>query len=441
MLGKVAILMAFIIIQNHPDGLEFRGANWDFLRSGHPEGLIAGAAETGKTYAACWKLHLLCMAHKNSQASIIRQVQADMPGTVIVTWEGVIKLAMERGLVSKYGGERPEFYQYKNGSRVWIGGLDRPGKVLSGERDFVYINQAEELSLHGYETITTRCTGRAANAPFHQIMADCNPGSNFHWLLNRIEAGHMRRFDSRHEDNPTLFNADGTITARGKETMRVLDALTGIRYKRLRLGLWCGEEGLVYGDEFDRGVHVIDFDYSKQYDWHTACDWGYNNAFAFGLYALSHDGVLTLVKEIYFTQRTVEEHCVTINRLIEGKNVRFCVTDHDPNLQRVLQQQTGLCPINADKNISSGIEYVRNRLKNRTLLYARDALVERDARLVAEKKPASTLDEYAAYSWPTGQDGKSLKEVPIDNHNHAMDRDRYLCAYLAKPRGVRGGTF
>jgi hypothetical protein len=94
-----------------------------------------------------------------------------------------------------------------------------------------------------------------------------------------------------------------------------------------------------------------------------------------------------------------------------------------------------LYPINADKSISAGIEMVRNRLKNRTLFYARDALVERDARLVAEKKPASTIDEFSAYAWPTGQDGKPLKEVPVDNYNHGLDRDRYMVMFLSKPRG------
>ena len=36
--------------------------------------------------------------------------------------------------VLPYGGNKPEWYDYPNGSRIWIGGMDKPGKVLSAEQ-------------------------------------------------------------------------------------------------------------------------------------------------------------------------------------------------------------------------------------------------------------------------------------------------------------------
>jgi hypothetical protein len=38
--------------------------------------------------------------------------------------------------------------------------------------------------------------------------------------------------------------------------MAALDAMTGVRYKRGRLGLWVGRAGQVY--EFDPAIHLID---------------------------------------------------------------------------------------------------------------------------------------------------------------------------------------
>ena len=44
--------------------------------------------------------------------------------------------------------------------------------------------------------------------------------------------------------------------------------------------------------------------------------------------------------------------------------------------------------------------------------------------------PHCTLDEFPGYSWPKGQDGKSLKEAPLKVGDHGMDALRYGVMYL-----------
>ena len=44
--------------------------------------------------------------------------------------------------------------------------------------------------------------------------------------------------------------------------------------------------------------------------------------------------------------------------------------------------------------------------------------------------PHSTLDEFGAYSWPKGQDGKPVKETPVDMFNHGLDALRYAVIYV-----------
>jgi phage terminase large subunit len=213
------------------------------------ECVIAGPSETGKTYAALHKLHNLMLTHKGSQAAIVRKTYQSMHGSVLQTYRRILGKDTN---VHSFGGEKPEWFDYPNGSRVFVGGMDNPQKVLSSERDFIFVNQAEELDLGDWETLTTRCTGRGGVAPFAQIFGDCNPGPSTHWILNRPS---LRVLYSHHEDNPTLFDDSGQITEQGERTMQVLDALTGVRYKRLRLGLWVGAEGMVY-EEWNREDHV-----------------------------------------------------------------------------------------------------------------------------------------------------------------------------------------
>jgi hypothetical protein len=75
------------------------------------------------------------------------------------------------------------------------------------------------------------------------------------------------------------------------------------------------------------------------------------------------------------------------------------------------------------------------------IFFLRDALVERDESLAEAKLPCSTLDEIEGYVWPKGQDGKSVKEVPMDRDNHGMDAMRYACAYVDGLGGAGAATW
>jgi len=94
--------------------------------------------------------------------------------------------------------------------------------------------------------------------PFQQIIADTNPDTPTHWLRRRCDSGQMLLFESRHEDNPELW--DRTVkrwTVRGAQYMAKLDALTGPRKDRLRYGRWVQAEGVVYNG-WDRRLHLLD---------------------------------------------------------------------------------------------------------------------------------------------------------------------------------------
>lgn len=219
--------------------LTFRGGAAQAQRTTEREWILGGPAETGKTWAALYRLDSEARRWPNSQWALVRKTRASIDSTVLLTWKKVIAL---RGGVTPFGGEKPQWYDYPNGARVWLGGMDDPSKVLSGERDGVYVNQAEELSREDWETLTTRTTGRGAVTTTPMLFGDCNPSDPEHWILERAKAGALQLLTSRHEDNPSLH--DGTDwTEQGRRTIASLDQLTGPRLARLRHGEW------VSGDE------------------------------------------------------------------------------------------------------------------------------------------------------------------------------------------------
>lgn len=428
----------YSIVQAPPNsgkGFAFYGGAREFWRYQGKEAILSGPYETGKTIAALTKLHTLLCKYPNCRALMVRKTYKSLVQTAVVTYEKkVLPVPPEdpHSGVQKYGGERPEFYTYPNGSRLVCGGLDNAAKVLSGEYDFIYINQAEELTLGEYETLTTRATGRAGNAPYTQVMGDCNPSLSTHWILHRST---LKLFEQRHEHNPTLYRQDnGEITVRGTQTLAVLDALTGIRYKRGRLGLWVGNEGQVY-DTYDPDIHVIPrFDIPPEWERFRAIDFGFTNPFVCQWWAKDHDGRLYRYRELYMTQRTVRVHAEQIKQLSAGESFVFSVTDHDAE-DRATLEENGIPTLAALKDISPGIQAVQERLKVQAdgkprLYFLEDSLVEADRNLYREypgdTQPVCTEQEFGSYVWPEGIDGKSNKEVPVDAYNHGMDCVRYM---------------
>ena len=409
---------------------------WDSIDH---EVILSGPAETGKTYTALHKLNMLMWKYPGAQAAIVRKTYQSMHGTVLQTYRRILGRDTP---VHAYGGEKPEWFDYPNGSRVFIGGMDNSQKVLSSERDIIYVNQAEELELDDHETLTTRCTGRGGVMPFAQIFGDCNPGPANHWILQRPT---VRLLNSRHEDNPTLYDRAGNQTEQGKRTMAILDALTGTRYKRLRLGLWVGAEGMVY-ETWDRSVHVVNradlvqwgvltpegrFNRSVIRDVYGGQDWGFTNPGVLHVWGRDSDGRVYLVHEVYRSQQLIDWWIEQARAAQDfyGFSRMFC----DPSEPAYIEQmrRAGLPAEEAQNAVAPGIQAVQNRLPTqpdgRPRLYVLgDALSERDPLLDAHKKPSGFIEEVDGYVWQKATAGRPQKEEPVKENDHGCDTVRYV---------------
>jgi hypothetical protein len=418
--------------------LEFRGAALAAQTLTTPEWMLCGPADTGKTIAALTRLDSLARTYAGSQHVMMRKTYTSAVASVVQSFvRKVLPTMTEPGVYSDvqvYGGEHPQWFDYDNGSRVWVGGMDNPNKVLSTERDTVYVNQAEELTLADWEYLTTRANGRAGTMPYGMVFGDCNPGGPGHWIRKREG---LQLLESRHEDNPSLFDGQGNILEAGVGRMAVLDRLTGVRKERLRFGRWVNAEGAVY--EFDEAVHLID-PFVVPLNWRRlrVVDFGYTNPFVCQWWAVDHDGRMYLYREIYMTRRTVQAHAPKILALSGLDAIETTVADHDAE-DRATLEAYGIPTEAAVKSISVGIQKVEERLKRAgdgkpRLFVFRDACVEVDESLAEARKPTRTAEEFAVYMWPKGSDGKPLKEVPVDDNNHGMDAMRYAVMYVEAGR-------
>lgn len=426
----------------------------ELFKSREPEVLFAGPAGTGKSRACLEKLHMMALLNPGMRGLICRKTLASLGSTALVTFEQHVATEhLAAGEMKWFGGSPKEAacYKYKNGSVIVVGGMDKSMKIMSSEYDIVYVQEATELLEEDWEAITTRL--RNGKVSFQQLMADANPDMPTHWLKMRCDKKKTQMIRSRHEDNPVLFDPrNGEITEVGKAYMSKLDALTGVRYQRLRKGIWCAAEGLVY-EEYNPDIHIHKRIAIPPISWTrwVTVDFGYTNPMVVQFWAEDEDGRLYLYRELYHTKTTVDEMAPKIKaamNLRKEPRPRAIICDHDAEGRAVLERELGMSTVGAKKTVEDGIQAVKRRLKpseadGRPRIYlCLDALVEVDEDLRDRKKPTCTIEEIVGYIWDRGTTvaqaaGKPPKEMPVKEDDHGMDAMRYMVAQRdlkARPR-------
>lgn len=402
--------------------------------------LLDGPAGTGKSLAALYRLHLAALHHPGIRCLIVRKTAVSLGSTTLVTFDEQVAVdALASGVVRWYGGSPREAaaYRYANGSKIVVGGMDKPDKVMSSEYDLVFADEATELTVTDWEKLGTRL--RHGKLPWQQQIAACNPAHPTHWMNKRARDGGMRRLVSRHTDNPRFMNADGTPTEDGAAYFAKLDALTGVRRLRLRDGIWAAAEGVIF-DGFDEAVHVVDrFDIPEHWARWWAIDFGYTNPFVCQWWAQDGDGRLYLYREIYMTGRLVEDHARQILSLVTDESGAWVephpvgiVCDHDAEGRATLQKHLGLPTTPANKKVIEGLQATQARFRvpgdgRPRLVILRDSLVEKDPDLVEAAKPTCTVQEIGGYVWAV-KPGGALKEEPLKENDHGCDAMRYMVA-------------
>jgi hypothetical protein len=429
-----------------------RGAAARLLECRDDEVLLSGPAGTGKSLAALTKLHLAMMKYPGARGLIVRKTAVSLSSTTLATWnEHVVPKTLATGEVDYYGGSRvkPPAYRYRNGSSINLGGMDKPSKIMSSEYDLVVGDEATEFTVSDHEAFISRL--RHGRMPYSQVIAACNPDAEHHFLKQRANGGLMTLLESRHRDNPRYYTADGRLTAEGKAyIVGKLGRLTGVRRLRLLDGLWAAAEGLVYED-YDPEVHLVNpFDIPDEWVRWWTVDFGYTNPFVLQCWAEDGDGRLYLYRELYMSQRPVEDHARKILSIVaptgqwNEPKPRAVICDHDAEGRATLERHLGMSTVAATKTVSDGLQATQTRLRPagdaRPRLYVmRGARVERDEALAELGKPTCTAEEFSSYVWAKGPDGKPAKEQPEKRDDHGMDGMRYMVAQrdLSGRPGIR----
>jgi hypothetical protein len=355
------------------------GVALDLFYGKQPELVLSGPAGTGKSRACLEKLHLCAMKYAGMRGLIIRKTRESLSEAALVTFED--KVLHEYDPIKE--GPRRNFrqaYHYPNKSEIVVGGLDKPGKIMSTEYDVIYVQEATELDLVDWLSLTTRLRNNVM--PYQQLIADCNPDAPTHWLWLRAQSTLVTMLHSRHEDNPRLYR-NGDWTDEGREYRAKLERLghldpttgqrTGTEYLRLGLGQWVQASGIVYDVWADPGNVTEDAEYIPGGgDVLWGVDDGYSGALGattgqytanshprvIGLYQLRHDGTIARFAESYRVQ-TLSEAQIADVLALPYPVPEYAVVDSSAAELRGRLQDQGIGTYGGTHSVEEGIKVLR----------------------------------------------------------------------------------
>ena len=408
---------------------------------------------TGKSRAILEYLYMLCGLHPGIRVLIARATRASLTESALVTFETHVVPRGHAWVKNQIRRVR-QSYELPNGSDIVIGGLDNTARIMSTEFDVIYVQECREIEESSWEDLTSRL--RNNRLPWQQIIGDTNPDGPTHWIQERARAGRLHLIESRHEDNPVLYDeAKGELTESGAVYIGRLDNLTGVRHKRLRLGLWVGAEGLVY-DLWDPAIHVIDpFEIPGEYPRYRVVDFGYTHPFACLWGFEDEDGRLYIYRQLGGVQKLTKDWAHRIHTLSAGETYAATVTDHALSERSDLEAHLGhgadeCTPGNggyvgttpAIKDVGLGIQTVANRMKragdgDARVFVFKNSQVDRDPLLVEAKQPTCLEEEIPRYVWAQArsqQAGLVTLEEPVKLYDDFTDCLRYLCMHVDDPR-------
>lgn len=410
------------------------GSARDLIAARDREVLAVGPAGTGKTLAACWKIHLACMRYPGSRWLMTRKTLESLKSGALNTYINGVQPRLYG--VATFGGNKffPAEFRYPNGSVILVSGMDKAEKILSAEFDGVYVNEVTEpgFTESDWETLLTRL--RNGVMPYQQIIADGNPSGPRHWMNVRCNTPvdperpdgpkRTRRIVSTHKDNPVYWDRHaGDWTPTGREYVQnVLASLTGVQRKRLFEGVWAAAEGLVYPEFTPDMIRVMDTEH-----WRTALavDVGSRNPTAIGTLHLRGDGAwLHMSRELYRPDMTSTDILDAIKGEADRANPEVIFIDPSAKGYIGDLRRAGYPAMPAENAVLIGIQKVRSVLASGFSI---------------DPSCTNTIDEFGMYAYPSNS--RIETDNPAKENDHAMDMLRYGVMGLLRPRRRKPGIY
>ena len=167
----------------------------DMLAGPKKHSLLYGGSRSGKTFLLCYAVATRSLVAPQSRHAIFRRHGVAVKQSIGKdTFPKVLARAYPQ---LKYRWhEQDGYFEFENGSEVWLAGLDdkeRVDKILGKEFVTLYFNEASEIPLSSYMVAQTRLAQKVARSDHGDLplrsYVDLNPTTTAHWTYKMFVQG------------------------------------------------------------------------------------------------------------------------------------------------------------------------------------------------------------------------------------------------------------
>lgn len=350
-----------------------------------------GGTRSGKTYSILQVLIELCYRYPNrgTVITICRKSFPSLRGSVMRDFFEILK---RLEWYSEANHNKSEHTYNLFGNLIEFISIDQPQKVRGRKRDFLFANEANELTLEDWRQLMYRT----------KVMAiiDYNPSDEFHWIYEEvIPRNDALFFKSTYLDNPHLDPA----------VVREIEQLKEVDENHWRVyGL--GERGqsretvfthYLIVDEIPEGYKLrvigIDFGFTNNPTAIVEC-WSDGKGWYFKVIAYKHE---MRAKEI---AEAVESYRVPVVADSAEPRTIDQIRGHSINIHK---------SIKGPDSVRTGIEYLKGRP------------------MYIDSNSPELIKEVRNYKFQVNKEGRVLNE-PVKAFDHAIDACRYGAGWFQK---------
>jgi phage terminase large subunit len=364
--------------------------------------ILQGGTRSSKSYSALQWLLVKALTEPNMVFSIVRKSFPSMRVSIMRDWVGILK-GLEIWDDNNWSATE-HIYTFDNGSIVEFMSIDSSEKRKGSARDYLFVDEANELSREDWFQLFIRTRKKSIIA--------YNPsfGTN-HYIFNEIQTHpEADLFISTFKDNPFLE----------KQLVEEIERLEFINpeyYKIYGLGLPGNNVGTIFT------INVVD-------DIPTEAEF-----VAFGMdYGFSVDPttlvcIAKLDKDLYIDELLYKKGMVTSDIIRELKSLNIDRNEiwgdsAEPRLiEEIYRSGFNIKPVKKGKDsIKLGIDLMQQY------------------RLNVTKRSINTIKEFSEYVWMVDKNG-NFENVPVDYSNHSIDAIRYVVMERLNAKKIKAGQY
>jgi len=352
-----------------------------------------GGSRSGKTYNILiyWIYKLL--NEQNKTLSIVRKTLPSLKNSVLKDLLEVLELF---GVYDPRHFHKQEGY-YQLGTNIinWFS-VDEPQKLRGSKRDFLYCNEANELSIEDWNQLIFRTTDK--------VILDLNPSELSCWVYELEKRDDCYYFKTTWRDNP--FVDDNIV--KELESLKEKDENL---YRIYSLG----EKGIPTTLVFNKFTTIQEVPNTAKLIG-RGLDFGYNDPTTL-IEVYKDEDSLYFNEKLFVRGLTMTDIIHKLSEMnLEKTDVIWCDSASPQNIEELRRARFNAKPVNK-KSILHGIDLMRRH------------------HMYITEKSENILFEFGSYKWKQDRNG-TLLDAPEDNHNHTIDAIRYVCeSVINKPTG------